>query len=216
MESQSKSSTSVSARGKSDPAWEHIALSTAADGTKVYTCLFCEKEVRGGGINRLKQHLAGIPGSITACKKVDHDVRYRMSEYLKEISGKKKEASIAKRRFQSRDGDNDGGDDDDEPAQPLALASTTMGANPSQICYCRPSSVESRPDKLLKRPIQTKNHKKCRLPLLNRIQLSSIDPSSRFQHVEHRLSPCLCPCFCSSAAATGARVFNVISAGAGG
>ncbi|KAJ4850648.1 hypothetical protein Tsubulata_023986 [Turnera subulata] len=99
MESQYKPSSSVSARGKSDPAWEHIALSTAADGTKVYTCLFCEKEVRGGGINRLKQHLAGIPGSITACKKVDHDVRYRMSEYLKEISGKKKEASIAKRRF---------------------------------------------------------------------------------------------------------------------
>ncbi|KAJ4837114.1 hypothetical protein Tsubulata_049094, partial [Turnera subulata] len=113
MESQSKSSSSsVPTHGKTDPAWEHITLSTDADGTKVYTCILCGKEVRGGGINRMKQHLAGIPGSITACKKVDHDVRYRMSEYLKEISEKKKEASIAKRKFQSRDGDNDGDNDD--------------------------------------------------------------------------------------------------------
>ncbi|XP_030945986.1 uncharacterized protein LOC115970498 [Quercus lobata] len=45
---------------------------------------------KGGGINRMKQHFTGIKGDIGSCKKVSHDVRYQMLEYLKEFELKKK------------------------------------------------------------------------------------------------------------------------------
>ncbi|PKU60995.1 hypothetical protein MA16_Dca028647 [Dendrobium catenatum] len=40
----------------------------------------------------MKQHLAGVKGNISACKKVPHDVRYQMNENLKEILRKKQQA----------------------------------------------------------------------------------------------------------------------------
>ena len=48
------------------------------------------KHIKVGGINRMKQHLAGIKGNIGSCKKVSHDVRYQMLEYLKAFELKKK------------------------------------------------------------------------------------------------------------------------------
>ncbi|KAF7839716.1 uncharacterized protein G2W53_008198 [Senna tora] len=44
---------------------------------------------KGGGINRMKQHLAGVTGQITSCKKVPHDVRHQMLESLKNVQQKK-------------------------------------------------------------------------------------------------------------------------------
>ena len=38
----------------------------------------------------MKKHLAGIKGDIGSCKKVSHDVRYQMLEYVKEFELKKK------------------------------------------------------------------------------------------------------------------------------
>ncbi|KAJ1423828.1 Zinc finger, BED-type [Sesbania bispinosa] len=84
---------SSAVRGKTDPAWEHFAYKK--DGrTNVYTCLHCGATYRGGGINRMKQHLAGIPGQIAKCKKVPHDVRHRMLESLKEIQEKKQNEDL--------------------------------------------------------------------------------------------------------------------------
>ncbi|KAG8367321.1 hypothetical protein BUALT_Bualt16G0060100 [Buddleja alternifolia] len=45
----------------------------------------------GGGINRMKQHLARRKGDIIVCPKVPPDVRYQMEESLKGIVDKKKE-----------------------------------------------------------------------------------------------------------------------------
>ncbi|XP_028059457.1 uncharacterized protein LOC114263158 [Camellia sinensis] len=45
---------------------------------------------RGGGINRMKQHLAGKFGEVGPCKKVPGDVRYRIEEALKAIIEKNK------------------------------------------------------------------------------------------------------------------------------
>ncbi|XP_054816887.1 uncharacterized protein LOC129316487 [Prosopis cineraria] len=76
-----------SVRGKKDPAWAHVAL--RKEGNKnVYTCLYCALSYKGGGINRLKHHLAGISGNVVSCSKVPFDVRYQMQESLK--SGKKR------------------------------------------------------------------------------------------------------------------------------
>ena len=38
----------------------------------------------------MKKHLAGIKGDIGSCKKVSHDVRYQILEYVKEFELKKK------------------------------------------------------------------------------------------------------------------------------
>ncbi|XP_054797752.1 uncharacterized protein LOC129302885 [Prosopis cineraria] len=70
-------------------ATEGTALRKQGD-TAVYTCLHCSSEYRGGGINRLKQHLAGVSGQVVSCKKVPHDVCHRMIQSLREVSKKRK------------------------------------------------------------------------------------------------------------------------------
>ncbi|KAL4619227.1 hypothetical protein ACB092_06G064500 [Castanea dentata] len=52
--------------------------------------VYCRQTYKGGGINRMKRHLEGIKGDIGSCKKVSHDVRYQMLEYLKGFELKKK------------------------------------------------------------------------------------------------------------------------------
>lgn len=83
-----------SVREKNDPAWNHFTLIQSSDGKNIkhYKCLHCGVIYKGGGINRMKQHLAGVKGNIAACKKVSHDIRNQMIENLKEISTKKQES----------------------------------------------------------------------------------------------------------------------------
>ena len=77
-------------REKVDPAWEHFSLEADEKGRNTFTCVYCRQTYKGGGINRMKRHLAGIKGDIGSCKKVSHDVRYQMLEYVKEFELKKK------------------------------------------------------------------------------------------------------------------------------
>ncbi|XP_054813476.1 uncharacterized protein LOC129314129 [Prosopis cineraria] len=79
----------LSVRWKIDPAWEHIYFKKEGR-TNVYTCLHCSTVYKGGGINKMKQHLAGVFSQITSCEKVPCDVRCKMKENLKEVSRKKK------------------------------------------------------------------------------------------------------------------------------
>ncbi|KAE8672552.1 hypothetical protein F3Y22_tig00111837pilonHSYRG00218 [Hibiscus syriacus] len=87
-EKQSTESSST-ARGKSDPAWAHISFKKEGK-SYVYTCLYCRKTCKGGGINRMKQPLAGVPGNIIFCKNVPHDVRNQMLKLLVGIKEKSK------------------------------------------------------------------------------------------------------------------------------
>ncbi|XP_035551093.1 uncharacterized protein LOC118349677 [Juglans regia] len=52
-------------------------------------CLYCNKIIRGGGITRLKHHLAGILDDVEACKKVPEDVKWQMNELLNEMKKSK-------------------------------------------------------------------------------------------------------------------------------
>lgn len=54
-------------RQKSDIAWAHCTQ-VVEDGKSVLLCLYCKKIIRGGGINRLKTHLAGEKGQVEQCK----------------------------------------------------------------------------------------------------------------------------------------------------
>ncbi|XP_039135792.1 uncharacterized protein LOC120273228 [Dioscorea cayenensis subsp. rotundata] len=79
---QSSSCSSGNVRLKTDPAWDHFNVSNNAQGKKIFSCLYCGSKYQGGGINRMKYHLACIRGNIAACKKVPDDVRKQMAGFL--------------------------------------------------------------------------------------------------------------------------------------
>ncbi|GKU92834.1 hypothetical protein SLEP1_g6507 [Rubroshorea leprosula] len=84
------SSQLQSLRQKVDATWEHCA--EVMDGArKVIKCLYCQKTFRGGGIHRVKQHLAGKGGDVRKCDKVPFDIRYRMQESFKEYEENKRQ-----------------------------------------------------------------------------------------------------------------------------
>ena len=43
-----------------DSAWEHFSLGADEKGQNTFTCVYCRQTNKGGGINRMKRHLAGI------------------------------------------------------------------------------------------------------------------------------------------------------------
>jgi len=53
-------------------------------------CIYCDKQVKEGGINRFKAHLAGQKGQVEACKKVPADVQYQMKQLLEQFEKNKK------------------------------------------------------------------------------------------------------------------------------
>ena len=61
--------------------------------------MYCRQTYKGGGINRMKKHLAGIKGDIGSCKKVSHDVRYQMLEYVEFELKKKVEKQHQEEKF---------------------------------------------------------------------------------------------------------------------
>ncbi|KAL0315429.1 UNVERIFIED_CONTAM: hypothetical protein Sradi_5421100 [Sesamum radiatum] len=78
-------------RQKKDIAWKHVTESTSSEGRKILTCDYCHTFFRGGGINRMKQHLAGEKGNVASCKKVPPEIRFMIEGSLKENVEKAKE-----------------------------------------------------------------------------------------------------------------------------
>ena len=74
---------SSSVRPKCDPTWGHVT-EDLKDGKSSYRCIHCGKIYKGGGINRMKRHLAKIKGDVATCMGVPYD-RFQMVENLKEI-----------------------------------------------------------------------------------------------------------------------------------
>ena len=48
-------------------------------------CLYYKKVAKGGGIHRMKKHLAGVKGDIGPCKSILPVVRFRMENSLQEL-----------------------------------------------------------------------------------------------------------------------------------
>ncbi|XP_026447559.1 uncharacterized protein LOC113348074 [Papaver somniferum] len=63
-----------------DPGWAHGKMINE-DRQKI-KCIYCDKVILGGGISRLKQHLAGYRGNIAPCENVPEDVRAKMQQHL--------------------------------------------------------------------------------------------------------------------------------------
>ncbi|RVW62613.1 hypothetical protein CK203_059531 [Vitis vinifera] len=87
---QDSTTHSQSSRSKTDPAWEHVSEERYGNGRRALICLYCKKITKGGGIHRMKLHLAGVKGDIGPCKLVPPDVRFRMENSLQEFVNAKK------------------------------------------------------------------------------------------------------------------------------
>ncbi|KAF7134868.1 hypothetical protein RHSIM_Rhsim08G0149200 [Rhododendron simsii] len=71
----------TSAPAKSDDrAWAYGKLGLGKKNNTI--CLFCNKRLKGGGITRLKHHLAGVKGEVEARKNVPMDVKCQMNQLL--------------------------------------------------------------------------------------------------------------------------------------
>ncbi|KAL4577227.1 hypothetical protein LXL04_013332 [Taraxacum kok-saghyz] len=91
--SQSHSSVQSNVRTKTDIGWDYATLVIDGNGKKSCICNFCNKVSSGGGINRVKKHLACYKGEVVACPKVVSDVRFTIQGNLKETAQKDKDES---------------------------------------------------------------------------------------------------------------------------
>ncbi|KAL2928026.1 Acetyl-coenzyme A carboxylase carboxyl transferase subunit beta [Bienertia sinuspersici] len=74
---------------KHDPAWKHCQM--YKEGEKVQLkCIYCAKIFRGGGIHRIKEHLACQKGNASTCHRVPPDVKQAMKQSLEVAVVKKK------------------------------------------------------------------------------------------------------------------------------
>ncbi|XP_071724003.1 uncharacterized protein [Rutidosis leptorrhynchoides] len=71
---------------KRDPAWKHCEMFKSEDRV-LLKCLYCLKIFKGGGIHRIKGHLACQKGNAATCLKVPADVRLEMQRSLHNSSG---------------------------------------------------------------------------------------------------------------------------------
>ncbi|XP_072952377.1 uncharacterized protein [Typha angustifolia] len=105
-----KTERAFAPRRASDIGWSH-GMMVKGDRQKIQ-CKYCLKIILGGGISRLKQHLAGERGNIAPCESVPEDVKAQMQQHLGfrvlERLKKQKEPEGAKSSIErSREGYND-------------------------------------------------------------------------------------------------------------
>ncbi|XP_022856805.1 uncharacterized protein LOC111377887 isoform X2 [Olea europaea var. sylvestris] len=74
---------------KHDPAWKHCQMYKNGDRVQL-KCIYCGKIFKGGGIHRIKEHLACQKGNAATCLRVPSDVRFQMLESLNGIAVKKR------------------------------------------------------------------------------------------------------------------------------
>ena len=88
MAENSFGSSTASAPARSDdPAWAHARVVPEARNNTI--CLYCNKLIKGGGITRLKYHLAGIRGQVEPCKSAPDDVKWQMKQLLEDLNKSK-------------------------------------------------------------------------------------------------------------------------------
>ncbi|KAK3006446.1 hypothetical protein RJ639_015956 [Escallonia herrerae] len=123
MTDNSSSVASAPARSD-DPAWAHGKVVAGKRNNTI--CIHCNKHLKGGGITRLKMHLAGVTGQVEACKKAPHDVRWQMKQLLE---GYQKE----KARKEKLNVDIGYGDcvDVDDDSEDVAVSADSVGSQPS-------------------------------------------------------------------------------------
>ncbi|KAJ0248460.1 ATP/DNA binding protein [Hirschfeldia incana] len=91
QEKSSQGSIPSSSR-KQDLTWDYVSEAVDSKGKKVTACNFCGKQYVG--ISSMKQHLAGLNQSKTACKEVSPEVRDSIIKSMEENKEKTKEKIV--------------------------------------------------------------------------------------------------------------------------
>ncbi|XP_022133726.1 uncharacterized protein LOC111006240 isoform X2 [Momordica charantia] len=94
----------------SDPGWAHGIMVNG--GRQKIKCKYCHKVMLGGGISRLKQHLAGERGNVAPCEEVPEEVKLQIQQLLgfkvlEKLKRQKKSNKNAVPCFPSREGIDD-------------------------------------------------------------------------------------------------------------
>ncbi|KAJ9169732.1 hypothetical protein P3X46_017890 [Hevea brasiliensis] len=89
MGDKNNTSRSSASSRRTDPGWAHV-IQVSENNTNDLQCMYCMK-VYKGGINRIKQHLAGGYENVIRCPKCPEDVRNQMQEF---IAKKREQKSI--------------------------------------------------------------------------------------------------------------------------
>jgi hypothetical protein len=88
-------------RRKSDITWAHCKLLP----NNSIVCNYCNKVFGGGGIHRVKEHLAGKKGNTEICKEVPPEVRFQVKQNFEERSKKRKTLDVAASDSVTAEGD---------------------------------------------------------------------------------------------------------------
>lgn len=67
---------------KHDPAWKHVQILSLSGDKKQLKCIYCGKIFNGGGIHRIKEHLACQKGNASRWHRVPEEVRDAMRASL--------------------------------------------------------------------------------------------------------------------------------------
>ncbi|XP_077245171.1 uncharacterized protein LOC143885085 isoform X2 [Tasmannia lanceolata] len=111
-----------------DVGWAH-GIMVNGDRQKI-KCRYCHKVILGGGISRLKQHLAGERGNIAPCEKVPEDVKAQIKQHLgfkvlERLKKQKESAEVV--NGPSREGREDENNDDMERSPNATLIRSRRG-----------------------------------------------------------------------------------------
>ncbi|XLS62306.1 hypothetical protein HN51_016534, partial [Arachis hypogaea] len=77
-------------RGNTDSAWGHCKKIVEKIEKNTMMCIYSDKPVRRGRINRFKYHLAGKGGDVEKCKKVPPAVAHHFGQNIEEFMNKKR------------------------------------------------------------------------------------------------------------------------------
>ncbi|XP_042511920.1 uncharacterized protein LOC122087027 isoform X2 [Macadamia integrifolia] len=126
---QSKEEQVLAPPRATDLGWAH-GMMVNGDRQKI-KCRYCHKVILGGGISRLKQHLAGERGNIAPCEQVPDDVKAQMQQHLGfkvlERLKKQKELETIKNPLASSTQGKEEGNSDDVQKSPTAFC--TQGSS---------------------------------------------------------------------------------------
>ncbi|CAN1725935.1 hypothetical protein LINPERHAP1_LOCUS293, partial [Linum perenne] len=134
---------------KIDISWNYFQEVVNEEGRVGFIYIFSKKQFNGGGINRMKRHLAGVKGDVSKCLSVPYDVRELILNTLMDFNQNKQEKKKAEEAIVMGFDENNTNVDDVQPrsSKPAAsiiesarkgkgvsdyfIARTTPGAQPS-------------------------------------------------------------------------------------
>ncbi|XP_018461154.1 uncharacterized protein LOC108832156 [Raphanus sativus] len=112
MNQAGPSETSVLKRNSKDAAWEYGMLCNPSNPDKV-KCKLCGKQFSGGAF-RIKEHIARIPGNVSACRQSTKDDQEKCRKAIDEAKNKKKNKRSSDDDLRKSVKISDGGDEDDD------------------------------------------------------------------------------------------------------